>query len=569
LKLRRPIRAQSLCSRGSALSAVLIGGTVLIGWALKLPILVAFPSSGPRTLPTTAVGLMLAGIALLLIKQNRTGTERLSALRRGTANALGAVVLLLGVLTLTEYLFRVNLGIDRLLFRSDLSGGLGAGRPSQQSALNLTLAGLALLTLEVGNVRGRRPAEFMALAVAGLSLLALGGHAYQVPELYRIRPHDGISLYAAVGFMVLSIAILTSPRTRGLMNITASKGAARRLLRILAPLAVLLPLLPLAFTAWIVPRYNEPIEVGMAALSTLLIGILIWYIASSVNRAEAERRRAKQRLSAVLEAVPAGIVALSANGTIVQVNSKIEGLFGHRRQELLGRSVEILVPVRLRTRPAAAVNTFFSNRPSRPMGLGLGPIGLHADGTEFPIDTALRQTETEDGPLAIAVVRSIDPPIRVLLVDDHRSFSEALATVVDLEPDLECVGVVATVEEALKLDTPQPPNVVVLGIHLPDMAEIEDTRRVREHLPEAHVLVLTEQAGLEDMARAASVGASGFLPKEASLESILGAIRSANDHGMVVARSTVLRILAHARRGERPNGRVLSGREPRPFWSAR
>jgi DNA-binding NarL/FixJ family response regulator len=116
--------------------------------------------------------------------------------------------------------------------------------------------------------------------------------------------------------------------------------------------------------------------------------------------------------------------------------------------------------------------------------------------------------------------------------------------VIDLEPDLECAGIVATVDEALALVTPQPPNVVILGIHLPDPIEIDNTRRVREQLPGTHVLILTAQASLKLLARAASVGASGFLPKEASLEAILAAIRSANDHGMVVARSTLVR---HAR----------------------
>jgi DNA-binding NarL/FixJ family response regulator len=106
------------------------------------------------------------------------------------------------------------------------------------------------------------------------------------------------------------------------------------------------------------------------------------------------------------------------------------------------------------------------------------------------------------------------------------------------------------VDEALALVTPQPPNVVILGIHLPDPIEIDNTRRVREQLPGTHVLILTAQASLELLARAASVGASGFLPKEASLEAILAAIRSANDHGMVVARSTLVR---HARLAHVPS----------------
>ncbi|HET6770507.1 MAG TPA: response regulator [Actinomycetota bacterium] len=561
---------QSLFSRGSALSAALIGAAALVGWAVNVPAFVRFPAHGPSTLPNTAVGLILAGIALLVIRPGRTGKQRRSTTREVTAKILGAGVLLLGGLTLAEYLFQLNLQVDDLLFRSKLPGGFASGRPSPQSAVNLTLVGLAVLTLDVGTVRGKRPAEYLALAVAGISLLALGGHAYQAPELYRFEPHKGISLYAAIGFLILSIAILTSPRARGFATISTSRGTPRRLLRVLAPLIVVLPLLPLAFTAWIVPRYDEPIEVGLAAFSTLLIGILIWYFASSVNRIEAERRNARLKLVAMLESIPAGIVAVDADGTIVQVNSETERLFGHRRENLLGRSVLILVTER--ARQAAIATKLFSNGWNHLAGPRVRLVGLRADGTEFPINIGFHQTATDEGPLFIAAVRATDRPVRVLVVEDDRSSSEALAAVIGLEPDMECVGVVPTVNEALELVTPQPPGVIVLRMHPPASVQIEETRRMRERFPEARVLLLTEQANLEGLARAASAGASGFLSKESSLEEILAAVRSANDHGMVVARSALLRILSQAHRvgpplpAPRPTLTLTRRGRPRSPW---
>lgn len=94
-------------------------------------------------------------------------------------------------------------------------------------------------------------------------------------------------------------------------------------------------------------------------------------------------------------------------GIIMLVNAQTESLFGYSRAELLGRSVEVLVPVRHREQHQAHRRGYAGNRQVRPMGAGLDLYGLRRDGTEFPVEISLSPLETADGVLVSAAVRDV------------------------------------------------------------------------------------------------------------------------------------------------------------------
>lgn len=133
---------------------------------------------------------------------------------------------------------------------------------------------------------------------------------------------------------------------------------------------------------------------------------------------------------------------------------------------------------------------------------------------------------------------------RVLIVDDHRAFSDALGIAIDLQPDLTLAGLASTVEEALEVVRDSVPDVVLMDVRLPGPDGIEGVRRIKDLQPQVRVLVLTGFADAEAMARAALAGASGFFPKERPVTEILQAIRTASDGGIVVEPSTLASVLA-------------------------
>jgi PAS domain S-box-containing protein len=108
-----------------------------------------------------------------------------------------------------------------------------------------------------------------------------------------------------------------------------------------------------------------------------------------------------------LEAVPDAIVAVDSDGTIVQINSQTEELFGYTRDDLLGQKVEVLVPERHRPGHDEHRRGFGHAPKVRRMGAGLELFGRRRDGSEFPVEIMLSPVSIGNGNLVLSAIRDI------------------------------------------------------------------------------------------------------------------------------------------------------------------
>jgi PAS domain S-box-containing protein len=136
---------------------------------------------------------------------------------------------------------------------------------------------------------------------------------------------------------------------------------------------------------------------------------------SRLRRAEANRKRAEERFRLAVEASPNAIVMVDARGKMLLVNALTENLFGYSREELIGQTVEILVPERFRAGHPAHRAAFFGAPQARTIGAGRDLFARRKDGSEFLVEIGLNPIQTVEGILVLTAIVDITERKRVEL----------------------------------------------------------------------------------------------------------------------------------------------------------
>jgi two-component system, NarL family, sensor histidine kinase DevS len=108
-----------------------------------------------------------------------------------------------------------------------------------------------------------------------------------------------------------------------------------------------------------------------------------------------------------LEFAPDAVIGVDESGEIKLANSRTQAVFGYSRDELIGESVERLVPEGVRTTHVGHRNRYFHAPRTRPMGAGLDLYARRKDGSEFPCEISLSAVATDQGMMALAAIRDI------------------------------------------------------------------------------------------------------------------------------------------------------------------
>ena len=122
---------------------------------------------------------------------------------------------------------------------------------------------------------------------------------------------------------------------------------------------------------------------------------------------------------------------------------------------------------------------------------------------------------------------SVDGKIKVLLADDQTMIRQGFGYVIGLQTDMVLVGEASDGREAVELAEELQPHVVLMDIQMPRMTGIEATQAIMERLPETKIVILTTFDDQEYLYQGIRAGAVGYLLKDAAVEGMLEAIRSA------------------------------------------
>jgi PAS domain S-box-containing protein len=119
------------------------------------------------------------------------------------------------------------------------------------------------------------------------------------------------------------------------------------------------------------------------------------------------RAQADENFRGLLGSAPDVMIIVNAAGRIVLVNSQTEKLFGYRREELLGPSIETLIPARFRDKHQGHRSGYCADPRVRSIGEMLDPYGLRQDGREFPVAISLSPLRTEKDFMVISSIRDV------------------------------------------------------------------------------------------------------------------------------------------------------------------
>jgi PAS domain S-box-containing protein len=315
--------------RFSQIASVVVaiaGSAVLLGWFLDIQILKSILPGLVTMKANTACAFVAAGSAMWLLNVN-------TAACRITAYALVAVVIAIGGLTSTEYLFSSNFGIDQIILPdyTQAANTPFPGRMAPVTAVNFCLIGFALLTLpHSSQTIASTSTHWIALPVGIASMLAAVGYTFGANAMSAFGQFFMMAIHTALLFAMLYLAIICAHPSQGIMSIAVSDTTGGIVCR------RLLPTLPLMLFAlgWV--RLTAPAESFFGTRSGLasvvvagmaVAALAITWTVTTLHKIDLRR-----------EGVEAELIAL---------NAKLETRVQARTAEL-ARSLELEVAERRR-----------------------------------------------------------------------------------------------------------------------------------------------------------------------------------------------------------------------------
>ncbi|OGV41228.1 MAG: hypothetical protein A2X48_18580 [Lentisphaerae bacterium GWF2_49_21] len=325
------------------LFTLMAGLFVLAGWMFDIPSLKSVLPWFVTMKANTAVAFALAGLSLMLL-----ALKNPSLLVQRLSQVFAAFVALIGFLTICEYLFGVQLGIDQLFFREsvDAVGTLSPGRMAPNTAITFILLGCTLILV---NFRRSIPsAQRLALLIGIMGVVPLIGYLYGATVFIGIGYYTQMAVHTAVLFIIVGSGVIMLHPADGFMRTVTSDKMGGWLLRHLLPLLLGIPFI----IGWFWGQgekygyFENALGVSlMIVFMMLILTGLAWGWAKTLNGIDADRKQSEDSLREseesyrrLFEAAKDGILLLDFDtGVITDANQFLKDRLGYPNEELLDK----------------------------------------------------------------------------------------------------------------------------------------------------------------------------------------------------------------------------------------
>jgi two-component system, LuxR family, sensor kinase FixL len=411
--MKTPVSEGTLSGLGfyvkfSSISSMLVGVTVLLGWAFGIAALKSLMPGLATMKPLTALGLSLAAVALWLTQSNERVTS--SQVCAGVVTVIGGMVSL-------EYVLNLNIGIDQLLFPQAVQAevGLHPGRPAPTTAFCLFLLGLALLSIRH---RSKALMPLLTVSILLIGLLALVGYVYGVSSLYQIEPYSSMALHTALLLVILTVGVLAASPEHPFVEVFTSNLMGGVIVRRLLLAAIIIPFIFswLQLQGELLGWYDTHFGLALFATARIvaLVGLVYWG-ASVLNQTDLHRqnifnslRESQLQLSGMIDSAMDAIITIDADQRITIFNTAAEQMFGYAAEDILGQPLEHLLSERFHAIHADHIRRFGETGiTTRAMGSLQALSGRRESGAEFPIEASISQIELNGQKFFTVILRDI------------------------------------------------------------------------------------------------------------------------------------------------------------------
>lgn len=341
-------------AKAASVTTIICSACILLGWLFYLWLPHSLSAIVAEIKPNMAFCFFFSGIGLWIYHERSRGYLRY------LAEFCGAVVFLIGFVTLFEYFFNINVGIDKGIFANyvKMVGGISApGRMTPFTATNFVLIGFVLFFLDDRHIRYRVHQLFIIL-------LLFNTYFHLLAHLYSLGSNSDIfgvtDKYAQVGFpaiflfLSLGLGLLFVRPYKGIAALLSSSASGGVLARRVIPPAFILPIIMgyLELAGHKGGSYEAVLGTSMLIMGiTIFFTVLILLNAYFVNRVDINRKQAEyalkhnqMQLQAILDHASAIISIYDLDSRFVLVNKQFEKLFHKSAAEVLGKRIKDIFP---------------------------------------------------------------------------------------------------------------------------------------------------------------------------------------------------------------------------------